>query len=60
MDTWWIDEPHLIGSCNPTLADLDELRRGGFSVLVSLLKEEEQVRVSGCVQHRRIGLPLKI
>ncbi|WP_171061371.1 MULTISPECIES: dual specificity protein phosphatase family protein [unclassified Pseudomonas] len=42
MDTWWIDYPHLIGSRNPTLADLEQLRKDRFSVLVCLLKEEEQ------------------
>ena len=42
MDTWWIDSPHLMGSSNPTLTDLEQLRGGGFAVLVSLLKEEEQ------------------
>lgn len=42
MDTWWIDTPHLIGSSNPTGADLEELQRDGFGVLVSLLDEQEQ------------------
>jgi protein-tyrosine phosphatase len=42
MDTWWIDNPQLIGSRNPTLADLEQLRRDGFGVLVSLLQEKKQ------------------
>jgi hypothetical protein len=42
MDTWWIDEPRLLGSSNPTNTDLDHLRRDGFSALISLLREEEQ------------------
>ncbi len=42
MDIWWIDNPHLIGSRNPTLADLEQLRRDGYGVLVSLLNEQEQ------------------
>ncbi len=42
MDTWWIDEPRLLGSGNPTDRDLEELRRRGFTVLVSLLPEETQ------------------
>lgn len=42
MDTWWIDNPHLLGSRNPTVADLEQLRRDGFGVLISLLKEDEQ------------------
>ena len=43
MDTWWIDRPHLIGSRNPTLADLEHLQRDGFGGLVSLLDEREQL-----------------
>ena len=42
MDTWWIDEPHLLGSRNPTGEDLERLRRDGFVVLVSLLREDQQ------------------
>jgi predicted protein tyrosine phosphatase len=42
MDTWWIDEPHLLGSSNPSDTDLARLRRDGFGVLVSLLCEEER------------------
>ena len=41
-DTWWIDRPHLIGSANPTLEDLEALRRDGFDCLISLLDEAEQ------------------
>src|SRR5262245_2586847 len=42
MDTWWIDEPRLLGSRNPSDTDLEILKRDGFSVLVSLLREEQQ------------------
>ena len=42
MDTWWIDNPVLLGSRNPTVDDLEQLRRDGFGVLVSLLNEQEQ------------------
>lgn len=42
MDTWWIDNPHLLGSRNPSVADLEQLRRDGFGVLVSLLEEHKQ------------------
>lgn len=42
MDTWWIDKPHLLGSRNPTGADLERLTGDGFGVRVSLLCEEEQ------------------
>jgi atypical dual specificity phosphatase len=42
MDTWWIDEPTLLGSSNPSTEDLEALRAQGFQVLVSLLREHEQ------------------
>jgi atypical dual specificity phosphatase len=42
MDVWWIDEPSLLGSCNPTTRDLEDLRRRGFSLIVSLLEEDLQ------------------
>lgn len=42
MDVWWIDEPIVLGSCNPSTGDLERLRAQGFGVLVSLLREQEQ------------------
>ena len=42
MATWWIDEPILLGSSNPSDADLESLRRSEFSVLVCLLDLQEQ------------------
>jgi atypical dual specificity phosphatase len=42
MPTWWIDEPGVVGSGNPTDADLGPLRAFGFSVIVCLLDLDEQ------------------
>ena len=42
MDVWWIDDPRLLGSCNPTTRDLEELRDEGFTLIVSLLEEDLQ------------------
>jgi len=64
MDTWWICEPHLLGSRNPTTAELEQLRGEGFQLLVSLLQEEEQapkydiatVEALGFVRH---NIPVK-
>lgn len=42
MATWWIDEPILLGSSNPSDAELESLRLSVFSVLVCLLDLQEQ------------------
>jgi hypothetical protein len=39
---WWIDEPLVMGSSNPTDQDLGQLRAEGFSVVFSFLDEKEQ------------------
>lgn len=40
--TWWIDEPLIKGSGNPTDEDLADLRRQGFTAAISLLEEDKQ------------------
>ena len=42
MATWWIDEPILLGSSNPSDAELEQLRLSDFSVIVCLLDPQEQ------------------
>lgn len=42
MGTWWIDEPTLLGSSNPTNKCLRDFRAQGFTVVMSLLDESEQ------------------
>jgi protein tyrosine phosphatase (PTP) superfamily phosphohydrolase (DUF442 family) len=42
MGAWWIDEPLVLGSSNPSDEDLVRLRGQGFRVLVSLLQEKKQ------------------
>ena len=39
---WWIDEPVIRGSANPTDRDLQPLRAEGFTIAVSLLVESVQ------------------
>jgi protein-tyrosine phosphatase len=39
---WWIDEPLVMASSNPSDEDLARLRVQGFSVVVSLLEERKQ------------------
>jgi atypical dual specificity phosphatase len=59
LDTWWIDEPYLLGTRNPTTEEIEQLRREGFSVIVSLLCEDEQAPrydikravALGCTKH---------
>jgi len=55
MDTWWIDEPHLLGSRNPTDADLEKRRRDGFGVLVSLLEEADEAARYDVARVRALG-----
>lgn len=55
MDTWWIDEPHLLGSRNPTLAELEQLHADGFRIIVSLLVEEEQTPGYNVAHATRLG-----
>lgn len=40
--TWWIDEPRVMASSNPTDQDLARLRVDGFGVAVSFLEESKQ------------------
>jgi atypical dual specificity phosphatase len=39
---WWIDEPVLLGSHNPTTQELEALYRAGCRTIISLLDETEQ------------------
>ncbi len=39
--TWWIDEPWVMASSNPSDQDLAHIRSHGFGVLVSLLDENQ-------------------
>ena len=39
---WWIDEPLIRGSANPSDRDLQALRADGFTIAVSLLEESKQ------------------
>gem|GEM_PF-5234516 len=50
----WIDNPHLLGSRNSTLADLGQLWRDGFEVLISVLKEDEQLPRSNTTSPRGV------
>jgi atypical dual specificity phosphatase len=42
MNQWWIDEPILLGSSNPTNRQLEEFYGEGFRTIISLLEEDEQ------------------
>jgi len=42
MSTWWIDEPFLLGSGNPSDAELQELYEKGFRIIISLLDDIKQ------------------
>src|SRR5512139_484080 len=42
MRRWWIEEPILLGSSNPTNRELEDLYQEGFRIIISLLDENEQ------------------
>jgi atypical dual specificity phosphatase len=42
MSQWWIEEPILLGSSNPTDRELEDLYQVGFRTILSLLDEDEQ------------------
>jgi atypical dual specificity phosphatase len=42
MRRWWIEEPILLGSSNPTNRELEDLYQEGFRTIISLLDEHEQ------------------
>ena len=42
MSQWWIDEPILLGSSNPTNRQLEEFYGEGFRTIISLLDQDEQ------------------
>ena len=42
MSTWWIQEPFVLGSSNPSDHQLAQLRAQGFTVLVSFLNDNAQ------------------
>jgi len=42
MSQWWIDEPRLLGTSNPTNRELEDLYQEGFRTIISLLNEDEE------------------
>jgi len=55
MDRWWIDEPRLLGCGNPKTPELEALGLEGFTVIVSLLQEEEQPPGYGLARAQDLG-----
>jgi protein-tyrosine phosphatase len=53
---WWIAEPRLLGSSNPTSDEVQALAREGFSLIVSLLDEAEQAPNYDVALVRSFGL----
>ncbi len=64
LRSWWIDQPILKGSSNPTEIELAELAAEGFTLVISLLEESEQLprydpeRLAG-LGLRRVNLPVE-
>ncbi len=52
---WWIDDDKLAGSPNPSLEELERLRRAGFATIVCLLDESEQQPAYDPADAERLG-----
>lgn len=52
---WWIDEPRILGSSNPTTEEIKKLYQEGFRSIISLLKEDEQRPNYDLEEMQRIG-----
>jgi protein-tyrosine phosphatase len=64
MSRWWIDEPKLLGSSNPTNKELEDLYDEGFRTVISLLDEDEQspyydIRKMEAMGFKRYSIPVK-
>lgn len=64
MSQWWIAEPILLGSSNPTDGELEDLYHEGFRTIVSLLKEDEprphhDIRKTEEMGFKRHSIPIK-
>ncbi len=52
---WWIDEDKLAGGSNPSLEEIERLRRAGFATIVCLLDESEQKPAYDPADAERLG-----
>lgn len=64
MGPWWIDEPTILGSSNPTTAQLKKLHQEGFRTIISLLDEKQQptnydVSEIEKIGFKRYSIPIK-
>lgn len=64
MSSWWIGEPLVLGSSNPTTEQLKALYHEGFRSIISLLDEGEQspnydVEEVEAMGYKRYSIPLK-
>jgi atypical dual specificity phosphatase len=56
MAQWWIDHPNILGSSNPTTAQLESLYQEGFRTIISLLNEKQQPPLYDTKKIKAIGL----
>jgi len=64
MSRWWIDEPKLLGSSNPTNRELEDLSHEGFRTIISLLDQDEQspsydIKKMEVVGFKRYSIPVR-
>ena len=64
MSSWWIDEPLVLGSSNPTMGQLKKLYQEGFRSIISLLDERKQrpdydTKEVGTMGFKHFSIPLE-
>lgn len=64
MSSWWIDEPLVLGTSNPTTSQLKRLYQEGFRSIISLLNERRQrpdydTKEVGAMGFKRFSIPLE-
>jgi protein-tyrosine phosphatase len=64
MSSWWIDDPLVLGSSNPTTGQVKKLYEEGFRSIISLLDEGEQspnydIEEVEAMGYKRYSIPLK-
>ncbi len=64
MSQWWIDKPKVLGSTNPTNAELEKLYQEGFRIIISLFDKTQQhpnydIKKAEAMGFKRHSIPIR-